>query len=114
MSKVRSISANKAYQGWYPAISDHLALTIKEATRVVKLDFGLPILLEHEYLGHVIGNGLQFQGFFKQSRAEQLLEMDKLPVTRLFDDKMHKKLRDGIQHHYGLMGLELNYKGKQA
>jgi len=39
----RSLSANRAYQAWIPAISDVLALTIPETTRYIKLTFGMPI-----------------------------------------------------------------------
>ena len=110
INKRRSIPANKAYQAWIPAISDVMALTIPETTRYIKLTFGLPILLADEYLGPLIGNGLQAQGFFQMSYEDQMVEMERAPVTRLFDTKMHNKLRDDLQSFYGAMGLNLEYK----
>jgi len=110
-TKQRGKNANKAYQAWIPAIADQLAMTNQEATRYLKLNFGLPILFKHEYLGPLIGEGLQAAGYFKRSIDEQLLEMDKVPVTRLFDSKMHTEYRNQIQVHFGSMGLELNYHG---
>ena len=109
-TKKRSISANKVYQAWIPAISDELALTIPEATRYIKLTFGLPILLADDYMGRLIGEGLNAKGFFQLSYEQRLIEMERLPVTRLFDTKMHNRLRDDLQHHFGLLGLDLGYK----
>lgn len=106
----RSIRANKAYQAWIPAIADEMALTIPEATRYIKLTFGLPILLADDYLGPLIGEGLTAKGFFQLDYNNQLLEMEMLPVTRLFDTKMHNRLRDELQRFYGNMGLILDYK----
>ena len=108
--KRRSLPANRAYQSWYPAISDFLAMTIPEATRYVKLIFGLPILLADEYMGPIIGEGLDKKGFFQLDYEEQLYEMERLPVTRLFDTEMHNKLRDDLQHYFGNLGLILDYK----
>lgn len=105
----RSIPANRAYQGWIPSIADEMALTIPEATRYIKLTFGLPILLADEYMGNLIGEGLQAKGFFQFSYERQLLEMEELPVTRLFDTKMHNRLRDELQYYFGNLGLNLDY-----
>ncbi len=110
VGKKRSLSANRAYQAWIPAISDELALTIPEATRYIKLNFGLPILLADEYMGPIIGEGLQIKGFFQLCYEQQMIEMERLPVTRLFDTKMHNRLRDNLQNHFGAMGLALEYK----
>ena len=109
--KKRSIPANKAYQAWIPAISDMLALTLPETTRYIKLTFGMPILLADEYLGPIIGEGLAAKGYFQLSYEQQMIEMERLPVTRLFDTPMHNRLRDDLQNHFGAMGLDLNYKG---
>ena len=109
-SDKRSIPANRAYQAWIPAISDELALTIPEATCYIKRNFGLPILLADEYMGPLIGEGLQAKGYFSLSYEQQIKEMLKLPVTRLFDTPMHKRLRDDLQNHFGAMGLILDYK----
>ena len=110
-SKKRSLPANKVYQSWIPAISNEMALTIPEATRYIKLTFGLPILLADPYMGNLIGEGLAAKGFFQLSYEEQMIEMERLPVTRLFDTKMHNKLRDDLQHYFGNIGLNLEYKG---
>ena len=110
-TKQRGKNANKAYQAWIPLIADELAMTRQEATRYLKHSFGLPILFEHEYLGPLIGNGLQVTGYFKKELNEQLLEMDKLPVTRLFDSKMHTEYRNQIQNYFGSVGLKLDYHG---
>ncbi|MCJ8293790.1 MAG: hypothetical protein MJK15_05220 [Colwellia sp.] len=107
----RSLSANRAYQSWIPEISDILALTIPEATRYIKLTFGMPILLADEYMGPLIGEGLNAKGYFQLSYEQQMIEMESLPVTRLFNTKMHKRLRDDLQNHFGAMGLNLDYKG---
>ena len=109
--KGRSLPANKVYQAWIPAISDILALTIPETTRYIKLTFGMPILLADEYLGPIIGEGLAAKGYFQLSYEQQMIEMERLPVTRLFDTPMHNRLRDDLQNHFGAMGLDLNYKG---
>ena len=109
-SEKRSIPANRAYQAWIPAISDELALTIPEATCYIKRNFGLPILLADEYMGPLIGEGLQAKGYFQLSYEQQMIEMIKLPVTRLFDTQMHKRLRDDLQNHFGAMGLILDYR----
>ena len=112
MTKARSLASNKAYNAWIPEIGDLLAITTKEATRAIKLDFGVPILLADNYLGFLIGPGLEAKGFFQWSREQKLLEMDDLPVTRLFTAKMHTRMRNDIQRHYGNMGLDLQYKGR--
>jgi hypothetical protein len=110
-TKKRSLPANKVYQSWIPAISNEMALTIPEATRYIKLTFGLPILLADPYMGNLIGEGLAAKGFFQLSYEDQMVEMERLPVTRLFDTKMHNKLRDDLQHYFGSMGLNLEYRG---
>lgn len=109
-SEKRSIPANRAYQAWIPAISDELAMTIPEATCYIKRNFGLPILLADDYMGPLIGEGLQAKGYFQLSYEQQIIEMLKLPVTRLFSTPMHKRLRDDLQNHFGAMGLILEYK----
>ncbi len=106
----RSLAANAAYNAWIAPIADFMALTIPEATRYIKLEFGLPILFADEYMGPLIGEGLNATGFFELSHEAKLLRMDKTPVTRLFDTKMHKKLRDDLQHFFGVQGLCLDYK----
>ena len=58
----------------------------------------------------MIWPGLAFKGFFKLSYEDQMIEMERLPVTRLFDTKMHKKLRDDIQRYFLSLGLDLDYK----
>lgn len=105
----RSDTANRVYQSWYPEISDHMALTIPEATRYVKLMFGLPILFSNKDFGAIIHQGLESKGFFNVEYERQLAYMDKLPVTRLFTTKMHNKLRDDLQYFFGQQGLDLNY-----
>lgn len=107
----RSLPANAVYQTWYPAMADELAMTLPEATRYIKYTFGLPILFADEYIGPIIGEGLNSKGFFQLSYEDKLMEMEKLPVTRLFDTKMHNRLRDDLQNHFGLLGLNLEYKG---
>ena len=109
-SNKRSLPANAAYQAWIPAISDELALTIPETTRYIKFTFGLPILLADEYMGNLIGEGLNAKGFFQLSYEDQMLEMERLPVTRLFDTKMHNRLRDDLQNYFGSIGLNLEYR----
>ena len=109
-TKRRSLPANKVYQSWFPAISDELALTIPETTRYIKYTFGLPILFSDEYMGSVIWEGLNAKGFFQLSYENQLIQMDKTYVTRLFDTKMHNKLRDDLQNYFGAMGLNLEYR----
>ncbi len=109
-SSKRSLPANAAYNAWIAPIADFMALTIPEATRYIKLDFALPILFADEYMGPLIGEGLNATGFFELSHEAKLLRMDKTPVTRLFDTKMHKKLRDDLQHFFGVQGLCLDYK----
>lgn len=109
VKKRRSIPANKAYQGWYPAMSDILALTIPETTRYIKLTFGLPILFSDDYMGSIIWEGLNVKGFFQLDYKDQLISMDKTHVTRLFDTKMHNRLRDDLQNYFGAMGLALEY-----
>ena len=109
-SSKRSLPANRVYQAWIPAISDELALTIPEATCYIKRNFGLPILLADDYLGPLIGEGLAAKGYFQLSYEQQMFEMIKLPVTRLFDTKMHNRLRDDLQNHFGAMGLILDYR----
>ncbi|MBL4795840.1 MAG: hypothetical protein JKY50_00345 [Oleispira sp.] len=107
----RTLAANRAYQAWIPAISDVLGLTIPEATCYIKLNFGLPILLADDFMGKLIGEGLQANGYFQLGYEDQIKLMLKLPVTRLFDAPMHKRLRDDLQNHFGAMGLILDYKG---
>lgn len=108
--KKRSLSANAVYQSWYKPISDHIAMTIPEATRYIKLTFGLPILFSNKDFGGVIHSGLDNKGFFQVSYERQLEYMDKMPVTRLFTTEMHNKLRDDIQHFFGQQGLSLEYE----
>ena len=108
--KKRSIPANSVYQSWYPAISDKLALTINEATRYVKFHFGLPILFADKDFGFAIHAGYKVEGFFNLDYEDQLIHMDKMPVTRMFSTEMHNKLRDDIQHFFGQQGLALEYE----
>ena len=108
--KKRSIPANSVYQSWYGPISDHLAMTIPEATRYIKFHFGLPILFSNTDFGTVIHAGLESKGFFHINYERQLEYMDKMPVTRLFTTEMHNKLRDDIQYFFGQQGLALEYE----
>ena len=107
--KKRSLPANSAYNAWIPEIADWMAMTIPETTWYIKLEFGLPILLADDHLGPIIGEGLNKQGYFQLSYEDRMFHMKKLPVTRLFDTKMHNKLRDNLQNHYGTEGLILSY-----
>ena len=70
----------------------------------------MPILLADDYLGPIIGEGLNAKGYFQLSYEQQMAEMERLPVTRLFDTKMHNRLRDDLQNYFGAMGLNLEYK----
>ena len=108
--KKRSTSANSVYQSWYGPISDHIAMTIPEATRYIKLTFGLPILFSNKEFGGVVHAGLDSKGFFQVSYERQLEYMDKMPVTRLFTTPMHNKLRDDLQYFFGQQGLALEYE----
>jgi hypothetical protein len=108
--KKRSVKANSAYQSWYGPISDYLAMTIPEATRYVKLTFGLPILFSNKDFGGIVHAGLDNKGFFQVNYERQLQYMDKMPVTRLFTTKMHNKLRDDLQYFFGQQGLALEYE----
>ena len=108
--KKRNLPANAVYHTWFNPISDFMALTLPETTRYIKLEFGLPILLANKEFGMVIGKGLSEVGFFQMDYETKLLKMDKLPVTRLFDTKMHNKLRDDIQAYFAMQGLNLEYK----
>ena len=108
--KRRSITANAVYQSWYSPISDQLAMTIPEATRYIKLTFGLPVLFSNRDFGGVIHAGLDSKGFFQVSYERQLEYMDKMPVTRLFTTEMHNKLRDDLVHFFGQQGLALEYE----
>jgi len=107
--ETRSLPANRVYQSWYPAMSEALAMTIPEATRYIKLTFGLPILFSDNHIGAIMWHGLDKKGFFQLSYEQQLLEMERIPVTRLFDTKMHNKLRQDLQSHFGAMGYNLDY-----
>ncbi len=107
--KKRSLPANAAYNAWIVPISDHMSLTIPEATRYIKLNFGLPILFANEDYGAIIGEGLNAKGFFQLSYEDKLLAMEKLPVTRLFDTKMHNQLRDNLQSYFLAEDLVLDY-----
>jgi len=109
VGKKRSDAANRAYQGWYPAIADELALTITEATRYIKLEFGLPILFSGGLMGDIINKELNVAGFFQLSYQDQLIQMTEMHVTRLFDTTMHNRLRDELQNVFGAMGLNLGY-----
>lgn len=108
--KKRSTTANSVYQSWYPAISDQLALTLNEATRYIKFHFGLPILFADKDFGFAIHAGYEVKGFFNLDYKDQLIHMDKMPVTRMFSTEMHNKLRDDIQHFFGQQGLALEYE----
>ena len=108
--KKRSNPANSVYQSWYGPISDHMALTINEATRYVKLTFGLPILFGNKDFGFVVRDGMESNGFFNLDYERQLELMDKIPVTRLFTTPMHNKLRDDLQYFFGQQGLALEYE----
>ena len=108
--KKRSIPANSAYYAWLPKIADFIAMTIPETRCLIKLDFGLPIVLADEQIGQRYGTRLQEMGFFNWSREMQINHMEFIQVTSLMDNKQHKRMRDDIQNHFGLMGLDLNYE----
>ena len=106
----RSIPANNVYQSWFTPIADHMALTIPEAIRYVKLTFGLPILFSNKDFGFVLRDGMESNGFFSLDYKIQLEAMDKIPVTRVFTTPMHNKLRDDLQYFFGQQGLSLEYE----
>jgi hypothetical protein len=106
----RSLPANAAYYAWLPAISDFIAMTVPETRNVIKLDFGIPIVLSDEQIGVRFGEALNRKGFFGWSREMQIAEMEFLQVTSLMNTKQHHQMRDNIQIHFGMMGLSLDYK----
>jgi len=110
--KKRSIPANNVYQSWFAPISDHMAVTLEEARRYVKLTFGLPILFSNKDFGFILRDGMESNGFFELTYEYQLelMAKDKIPVTRLFTTQMHNKLRDDLQYFFGQQGLSLEYE----
>ena len=107
----RSVTANAAYNAWLVDISDFLALTLPETTGFIKLNFGLPIIYNNEFLGEAMIITLTNKGFYDLDYESQSRYILDKPVTRLMDTSEHKRLRDDIQAYFLLEGLILDYKG---
>lgn len=109
-SEKRSLPANSIYYAWIPAISDYIGYTVPETTRLIKLDFGLPIVLNNEVGTTTLLDKLNKFRFFELSREEQLEAMDLFPVTSLMTTKQHNTVRDNILHHFQTMGVNIGYE----
>lgn len=108
--KRRSVPANNVYYAWIPAISDHTGDTIKETRNILKLDFGLPIVIADKDIGQIYLEKLNRFGFFNGTRQQQLSDISMLNVTSLLSTKQHNQLRDNILHHYVTMGVAIDYE----
>ena len=108
----RSIPANNIYYAWIPDISDFTGDTIKETRNILKLDFGLPIIIADKVIGQRYLSKLNRFGFFNGTREQQISDISMIQVTSLMSTKQHNQMRDNILHHYQTMGVNIDY-GKQ-
>lgn len=108
-SEKRALSANAQQHVWYKRISQFQGVDTKEAGRMSKLDFGLPILLSDNEMGAKVSYVLDKINFFKMSREQQLNVMDLIQVTSLFSTKQHNLYRDNLVMFWHQNGLELKY-----
>jgi hypothetical protein len=108
--KKRSIPANAQCYAWIPDISNFICEDVKTTTQIIKLDFGLPIVLADEQIGHRYGTRLQDAGFFNFTREKQVEWMEFIQVTSLMNTKQHNKMRDDILYFYNQAGLDIGYK----
>lgn len=109
-SKKRSGRANSQYHVWIPAICEFDCVDIRTTERILKLDFGLPIVLACEQIGYRYGQSLQRKGFFNLPREVQIDEMEFTHVTSLMNTKQHNQMRDNILYFYNTAGLDIGYK----
>ena len=120
VKKKRSIPANSVYYGWIPAISDFTCTNIREARNVLKLDFGLPIILADTKIGQRYGERLEKLNFFNLTREELIGHIDDdniwqngimemIQVTSLMNTSQHNQMRDSILYFYNQAGLNIGY-----
>lgn len=108
-SEKRALSANAQQHVWYKRIAQFQGLDIKDAGRMSKLDFGLPILLDDKDMGAKVSYVLDKIKFFNMTREQQLNVMDLIQVTSLFSTKQHNLYRDNLVMFWHQNGLELKY-----
>lgn len=117
--KKRSLPANAIYYAWIPAISDHLGMYQIEVRNMLKLDFGMNILLADKEIGPEFAAMLNRRNFYSMSR-EVLIgymnksrwvkgEMEYMDITSLMTTKHHNRMRDEILHFYQQMGVGIDY-----
>lgn len=99
----RSDVQNSLLHVWTGEIAQHEGYTALEAKLNVKLDFGLPILLEDtEHASRFTK-----MGFDLLLREEQMEWMKIIPVTSLLDVQGMKRCLNDMQCHYAQNGLIL-------
>lgn len=108
--KKRSIPANNQYYVWLPAISDFICEDLKTTRQIIKLDFGLPIILADDQIGDRYGRALNKCGFFAWTREQQIEHMEFIQVTSLMNTKQHNQMRDNILYFYNQAGLNIGYE----
>lgn len=106
----RSLSANGQQQVWYQQIADFYGVTKKEAEKMSKRDFGLPILLGMAEHGPKVDYTLKNIRFWDMTLDQQASVMDILAMTSLFKTKQHNLYRDQLQKHWEQLGLMLEYR----
>jgi len=119
--KKRSIPANNQYYVWMPDISNFICEDLRTTRNILKLDFGLPIILACEQIGQRYGERLQAMNFFNFTR-EQLIGyvdgdgewqngiIEMIQVTSLMNTKQHNLMRDNILYFYNQAGLNIGYE----
>ena len=108
--KKRSLPANAIYYAWIPAISEYTGETIKATRNILKLDFGLPIIMADEVYGQRYAKKLNDFGFFNRTRQQQIGDMSIMQISSLMSTKQHNQMRDNILHHYQTMGVNIGYE----
>lgn len=110
--KHRSIPANAQYYAWLPDISNFICEDLKTTRNIIKLEFGLPIILADEQIGQRYGEALDSYGFFQWNRERQVNHMEFIQVTSLMNTKQHNQMRENILYFYNQAGLNIGYMDK--
>ena len=108
--KKRSLPANAVQHVWINKISEFTSTDLKTCKAEMKIDFGLPILLNDPEIGRVIGHALQSAKFFTMSREQKIKLIQVFSVTSLLNTKQHNQMRENVMYYWNQQGLVLEYK----
>jgi hypothetical protein len=121
--KRRSLPANSVYYAWIPAISDHTGDSFMSTRNILKVEFGLPIIMADKQIGPRFAAALNRMKFWEMSYRDKIGYVDDngqyvngvmelFQITSLMSTKQHNQMREQILHHYVTMGVGIDYEKK--